>query len=31
MEAILTKTGIKTEAKGICISLPIDSTVGIDE
>lgn len=31
MEAILDKTGIKTEGKGICISLPIDSTVGIDE
>ena len=31
MEAILEKTGIKTEGKGICLSLPIDSTIGIDE
>lgn len=31
MEAILTKTGIKTEGKGICISLPIDNTIGLDE
>jgi len=31
MEAILEKTGIKTEGKGICLSLPIDNTIGIDE
>ena len=31
MEAILTKTGIKTEGKGMCLSLPIDNTIGIDE
>ena len=31
MEAILEKTGIKTKGQGICISLPVDSTVGIDE
>jgi len=31
MEAVLEKTGIKTEGKGICLSLPIDSTIGIDE
>lgn len=30
MEAILEKTGIKTEGKGVCISLPIDSCVGIN-
>lgn len=31
MEAILEKTGIKTEGKGICLSLPIDNTIGIGE
>lgn len=31
MEAILEKTGIKTEGKGICLSLPIDNTIGIEE
>lgn len=31
MEAILEKTGLKTEGKGICLSLPIDNTIGIDE
>ena len=31
MESILEKTGIKTEGKGICLSLPIDTTIGIDE
>ena len=30
MEGILEKVGIKTEAKGICLSLPIDSAVGIE-
>ena len=31
MEAIMEKYGANTEAKGICLSLPIDSVVGIDE
>ena len=31
MEGILEKYGANTEAKGICISLPIDNTIGIDE
>ena len=31
MKAILDKNGINTESKGICFSLPIDATVGIDE
>ena len=31
MEAILEKTGIKTESKGVCFSLPIDNTIGLDE
>ncbi len=31
MEAILSKYGVNTDARGICISLPIDNTVGIDE
>ena len=31
MEAILEKIGLKTEGKGICLSLPIDNTIGIDE
>lgn len=31
MSGILEKTGIKTDGKGICISLPIDSTIGINE
>ena len=31
MEAILNKYGANTEARGICLSLPIDNTIGIDE
>ena len=31
MEAILNKYGANTEARGLCISLPIDNTIGIDE
>ena len=31
MEEILAKYGIKTEAKGMCVSLPIDSMVGVIE
>ena len=31
MKAILDKNGINTESKGICFSLPIDATIGIDE
>lgn len=31
MEAILDKEGINTEAKGMCMSLPIDNIVGIVE
>ena len=31
MQAILDKNGMNTEAKGICFSIPVDSTVGIDE
>lgn len=31
MEAILTKTGIKTDGKGLCLSLPIDNTVGLND
>ena len=31
MEAILNKYGANTEARGVCFSLPIDNTVGIDE
>ena len=31
MEAILEKYGANTEARGICLSMPIDNTVGIDE
>ena len=31
MEGILEKYGANTEAKGMCISLPIDNVVGIDE
>ena len=30
MNGILEKNGIKTEGKGICISLPIDSSIGIE-
>ncbi len=31
MEAILEKCGANTEAKAVCISLPINNTIGIDE
>ena len=31
METILNKTGIKTEGKGLCISLPIDCTLGLND
>lgn len=31
MSAILDKYGANTEARGVCISLPIDNTIGIDE
>ena len=31
MSSILEKYGANTEAKGICISLPIDSAIGIEE
>ena len=31
MEAILEKEGINTDARGMCISLPIDNMVGIVE
>lgn len=31
MSAILEKFGANTEAKGVCITLPIDNVVGIDE
>ena len=31
MEAILEKYGANTDAKGICISLPIDNAIGFDE
>ena len=31
MNAVLDKFGANTEARGICISLPIDNTIGIDE
>ena len=30
MEAILEKNGVNTDSKGMCISLPIDSMVGIE-
>lgn len=30
MNSILEKTGLKTDGKALCFSLPIDSTVGID-
>lgn len=30
MEAILNKFGANTEARGLCISLPIDSAIGIE-
>ena len=30
MHAISVKCGIKTEAKGVCISIPIDSVIGIN-
>ena len=31
MEAILEKYGANTEARGLCISLPIDNVMGIDD
>lgn len=31
MEAILEKTGIKTDSKGMCLSLPIDATIGLND
>lgn len=31
MHYISAKCGIKTEAKGVCISIPIDSVIGINE
>ena len=31
MEAILNKYGANTEARGVCISLPIDNTIGTPE
>ncbi len=31
MSHILEKTGLKTEAQGICFSLPIDTTLGLTE
>lgn len=31
METILAKTGIKTEGKGMCFSLPIDTTIGLSD
>lgn len=31
MESILSKDGISTDAKGMCISLPIDNIIGINE
>lgn len=31
MESILEKTGIKKESMGMCISLPIDSTLGLND
>lgn len=31
MEGILDKYGANTEAKGICLTLPIDNVVGLDE
>ena len=31
MDAIVNKSGIKTEAKGMCISLPIDNLIGINQ
>ena len=31
METILEKTGIKTDGKGVCISLPIDTTLGLND
>ena len=31
MEGILEKYGANTEARGICLSLPIDNVIGIDE
>ena len=30
MEAILEKYGANTEARGLCISLPIDNVIGIE-
>ena len=31
MKAILDKNGINTDVKGVCFSIPISSTIGIDE
>lgn len=31
MEAIIEKTGIKTEGQGMCISLPIDAAIGLSD
>ena len=31
MKAIIDKTGIKTEGKGMCISLPIDTAIGFSD
>ena len=31
MQAILEKFGANTDARGVCLSLPIDNTIGIDE
>ena len=31
MEAILNKEGIKSDAKGMCFSLPIDNMIGVNE
>ena len=31
MEGILSKNGMNTDNKSMCFSLPIDSTIGIDE
>ena len=31
MEEITKQVGIKTEGKGICLSLPVDSAIGFNE
>ena len=31
MQEITKEVGIKTKGKGVCIALPIDATVGIDD